>query len=110
MKKIGIHAEMPETCCGVQVRQTLQSQSSWGWISEDTLMSGTPNVILNSLLPEPLSVAWIGNGSDMLVLTDTNSRCSALSCRMIRLTMSIPYFQRKFQSPVRSNAWALCNS
>ena len=36
-------------------------------------MEGTPNVILNSLLPEPLQVAWIGNGSNMLVLTDANS-------------------------------------
>ena len=37
-------------------------------------MEGTPNVILNSLLPEPLRIAWIGNGSDMLALTDANSR------------------------------------
>ena len=59
------------TC--LQVRQTLQSQSSWNWVPEDTLMAGTPNVILNALLPEPLQVAWIGNGSDMLVLTDANS-------------------------------------
>ena len=55
------------------MRQTLQSQSSWSWVLEDTLMERTPNVILNSLLPEPLKVAWIGNGSDMLVLTDANS-------------------------------------
>ena len=67
---MGLHRLL--TC--LQVRQTLQSQSSWNWIPEDTLMEGTPNVILNSLLPEPLQVAWIGNGSDMLVLTDVNSR------------------------------------
>ena len=37
-------------------------------------MPGTLNCLLNSLLPEPLQVSWIGNGSDMLVLTDANSR------------------------------------
>lgn len=60
---------------GVQVRQTLQSQSSWSRIPGDTLMARTPNCILNSLLSEPLQVSWIANGSDVLVLTDANSRC-----------------------------------
>jgi hypothetical protein len=41
-------------------------------------MEGTPNVILNALHAEPLQVAWIGNGSDILALTDTNSLCVAL--------------------------------
>lgn len=62
----------------LQVRQTLQSQSSWGWIPDDSLMEGTPNVILNTLHAEPLQVAWIGNGSDVLALTDTNSLCVTL--------------------------------
>ena len=71
-----LHPQQRRQLChtGVQVRQTLQSQSSWGWIPEGTLMPGTPNCILNSLLPETLQVSWIGNGSDMLVLTDANSR------------------------------------
>ena len=42
-------------------------------------------MILNSLLPEPLQVAWIGNGSDMLVLTDDNSRSGFLSPKQQRL-------------------------
>ena len=65
---------MLKLCTTAQVRQTLQSQSSWSWIPDDTLMPGTPDCILNSLLPEPLQISWIGNGTDVLVLTDANSR------------------------------------
>ena len=35
----------------VQVMLTLQLQSSWDWIPNHTLMPGTPNCILNIVVP-----------------------------------------------------------
>ncbi|CAL8471030.1 g10572 [Coccomyxa elongata] len=55
-----------------QVAAALQSQASWNRVSEDSIMAGTPNALLNAFLPAPLEVAWIGNGTSLLVLTDDN--------------------------------------
>ncbi len=55
----------------------LQSQASWNRVSEDSIMAGTPNALLNAFLPVPLEVVWIGNGTSLLVLTDDNQGCSS---------------------------------
>jgi hypothetical protein len=56
----------------MQVAAALKSKGSWNWVQEDGLPAGTPNIIVNSFLPQPLTVTWIGNGSGHLVLTDAN--------------------------------------
>ena len=65
----------------------LQSKASWDWVPEDTLKAKTPNTLLNSLLPPPLEVSWIGNGSSFLVLTDNNQQSvfchTSFSCQYV---------------------------
>ncbi|BDA45373.1 probable extracellular serine proteinase at N-terminal half [Coccomyxa sp. Obi] len=55
-----------------QVAAALQSQASWNRVSEDSIMAETPNALLNAFLPAPLEIAWIVNGTSLLVLTDDN--------------------------------------
>ncbi|KAK9901231.1 hypothetical protein WJX75_001560 [Coccomyxa subellipsoidea] len=67
-----IYLQQNPTASPWLVGAAMQSKASWDRVTEDTLKANTPNALLNSLLPPPLEVSWIGNGSSFLVLTDDN--------------------------------------
>ncbi len=62
----------------MQVMLTLQLQSSWDWIPNHTLMPGTPNCILNIVVPlqvVTINTVLIDDDSIILIPANSNSRC-----------------------------------
>ena len=58
----------------MQVMLTLQSQSSWDWIPHHTLMPGTPNCILNTVVPlQVVTIKTVVIDDDSIILIPTNS-------------------------------------